>query len=135
MANYFSTRNNNQPKKDELRKALAALTLEEKTAHKEYLDSVCNLVTNKPGLTAKQYANMLSDNNEERNSIKISISMMGYMAKKAQNKNNSICNTPSIPNLERVIKTITRRFVEIDANNNPLGTVEYQETKFVYYMD
>lgn len=134
MANYFSTRNNNQPKKDELRKALAALTLEEKTAHKEYLDSVCNLVTNKPGLTAKQYANMLSDNNEERNSIKSSISMMGYMAKKAQNKNNSICNTPSIPNLERVIKTITRRFVEIDANGNPLNTVEYQETKFVYYM-
>ena len=135
MANYFSTRNNNQPKKDELRKALAALTLEEKTAHKEYIDSVCNLITNKPGLTARQYADMLSDNDEERNSIKISISMMGYMAKKAQNKNNSICNTPSIPNLERVIKTITRRFVEIDTNDNPLGTVEYQETKFVYYMD
>lgn len=135
MANYFSTRNNNQPKKDELRKALAALTLEEKTAHNEYLDSLCKLITNKPGLTASQYANMLSNNDEERNSIKISISMMGYMAEKAQDKNNSICDTPSIPNLQRGIKTITRRFVEIDDNDNPLGTIEYQETKFVYYVD
>lgn len=135
MANYFSTRNNNQPKKDELRKALAALTLEEKNAHKEYIDSLCKLIANKPGLTASQYANMLSNNDEERNSIKISISMMGYMAEKAQDKNNSICDTPSIPNLQRGIKTITRRFVEIDDNDNPLGTIEYQETKFVYYAD
>lgn len=135
MANYFSTRNNNQPKKDELRKALAALTLEEKTAHNEYLDSLCKLIANKPGLTASQYANMLSNNDEERNSIKISINMMGYMAEKAQDKNNSICDTPSIPNLQRGIKTITRRFVEIDDNDNPLGTIEYQETKFVYYVD
>lgn len=135
MANYFSTRNNNQPKKDELRKALAALTLEEKNAHKEYIDSLCKLIANKPGLTASQYANMLSNNDEERNSIKISISMMGYMAEKAQDKNNSICDTPSIPNLQRGIKTITRRFVEIDDNDNPLGTIEYQETKFVYYVD
>ena len=135
MANYFSTRNNNQSKKIELREALAALTLEEKNAHNEYLDSLCELITNKPGLTASQYANMLSNNDEERNSIKISIGMMGYMAEKAQNKNNSVCDTPSIPNLQRGIKTTTRRFVEIDANGNPLGTVEYQETKFIYYMD
>lgn len=135
MANYFSTRNNNQSKKIELREALAALTLEEKNAHSEYLDSLCELITNKPGLAASQYANMLSNNDEERNSIKISIGMMGYMAEKAQNKNNSVCDTPSIPNLQRGIKTITRRFVEIDANGNPLDTVEYQETKFVYFMD
>lgn len=135
MANYFSTRNNNQPKKDELRKALAALTREEKIAREEYLHSVCDLIINKPCLTAVQYANMLSNNAEECKSIKNSISMMGYMAEKAQNKNNSVCDTPSIPNLQRGIKTITRRFVEIDANDNPLGTVEYQETKFVYYMD
>ena len=135
MANYFSTRNSNQSKKIELREALAALTLEEKNAHKEYIDSLCELIANKPGLTASQYANMLSNNDEERNSIKISIGMMGYMAEKAQNKNNSVCDTPSIPNLQRGIKTTTRRFVEIDANGNPLGTVEYQETKFVYFMD
>ena len=135
MANYFSTRNNNQPKKDELHKALAALTREEKIAREEYLHSVCDLIANKPCLTAVQYANMLSNNTKECKSIKNSISMMGYMAEKAQNKNNSVCDTPSIPNLQRGIKTITRRFVEIDANDNPLGTVEYQETKFVYYMD
>lgn len=135
MANYFSTRNNNQSKKIELREALAALTLEEKNAHKEYLDSLCELITNKPGLASSQYANMLSNNDEERNSIKISISMMGYMAEKAQDENNSVCDTPSIPNLRREIKTITRRFVEIDANGNPLGTVEYQENKFIYHMD
>lgn len=135
MTNYFSTRNKNCPKKDELRQALAALIHEEKIAHEEYLHSVRNLITNKPGLTSAQYANMLSNDAEERKSIKVSIGMMGAMAEEAQDENSRICADPSIRNLRRKVKTVTRRFVEIDANGNPLGTVEYQENKFTYYME
>lgn len=135
MTTYFSTRNKNCPKKDELRQALTALVREEKIAHEEYLHCVRNLITNKPGLTSAQYANMLSNDAEERKSIKVSIGMMGFMAEDAQSKNSRFCYNPSIRNLRRKVKTITRRFVEIDANGNPLGTVEYQENKFTYHME
>lgn len=134
MTTYFSTRNKNCPKKDELHRALAALIREEKIAHEEYLHCVRNLIANKPGLTSAQYANMLSNDAEERKSIKVSIGMMGVMAEGAQKKNGN-CYNPSIRNLRRKVKTITRRFVEIDANGNPLGTVEYQENKFTYHME
>ena len=136
MANYFSTRNANCSKKTELREALAALLHEEECAHEEYLRSVRNLITAKPGLTSTQYANMLSDNPEERNSIKTSIGVMAYMAEEARrDKKSEICECPSIPNLRRKVKTVTRRFVEIDANGNPLGTIECQEEHYTYHME
>lgn len=135
MANYFTTRHSNASKKEELYRALAAILSEEEAAHDDYLRSVREVITHHPNLTAQQYANMLSNDAEERKSIKISIGMMGAMAEDARDKNSHICDTPSIPNLRRKVKTITRRFVEIDTNGNPLGTVEYQEHKFTYHMD
>lgn len=135
MANYFNTRRSNSPKKEELYRALAAILAEEETAHDDYLRSVREVITRHPGLTAQQYANMLADNAEERNSIKISIGMMGVMAEEARDKNNHICNTPSIPSLKRKRECVKRRFIEIDENNNPLGTMEIVERKTTYYMD
>lgn len=136
MANYFSTRNNNSSKKDELRRALAALTYEEECAHQEYLRSVRDVIARHPGLTAQQYAAMLADNAEERSSVKISIGMMGAMADEARrHKNSDICQNPSIPSLKRKHERVKRRFIEIDENNNPLGTMEFEECKTTYYMD
>lgn len=136
MANYFSTRNNNAPKKEELYQALAAILSEEKAAHEEYLRSVRNLIAAKPGLTSAQYANMLSNDPEERNSIKTSIGVMAYMAEDARrDKESKICECPSIPNLRRKVKTITRRFVEIDPDGNPIGTIECQEEHYTYHME
>ena len=136
MANYFSTRNNNSSKKDELRKALAAIRIEEDAAHEEYLHSVRETITRHPNLTAQQYANMLADNAEERNSIKISIGVMGAMADEARNyKNSEICKNPSLPSLTRKHERVKRRFIEIDENNNPLGTMEIEECKTTYYME
>lgn len=135
MANYFATRHNNAPKKEELYRALAALLAEEEAAHDNYLRSVREVITRHPGLTAQQYASMLADNAEERSSIKLSIGMMGAMAEDARNKNSHLCDTPSIPSLKRKRERIKRRFIEIDENNNPLGTMEIEECKTTYYMD
>lgn len=136
MTNYFATRHNNAPKKEELYRALAAILYEEEAAHDDYLRSVQEVITRHPGLTAQQYASMLTDNAEERASIKISIGMMGAMAEEARNcKNSEICKNPSIPSLKRKRERIKRRFIEIDENNNPLGTMEIEECKTTYYMD
>ena len=136
MTNYFTTRHSNAPKKEELYRALAAILSEEEAAHDEYLRSVREVITRHPGLTAQQYANMLADNAEERKSIKISIGMMGAMASEAHNhKNSEICKNPSIPSLKRKHERVQRRFIEIDENNNPLGTMVIEECKTIYYMD
>lgn len=135
MTNYFTTRHSNASKKEELYRALAAILSEEEAAHDEYLRSVREVITRHPGLTAQQYANMLADNAEERNSIKISIGMMGVMAEDARDKNSHICDTPSIPSLKRKRERVKRRFIEIDENNNPLGTMVIEECKTTYYMD
>lgn len=135
MANYFATRHSNASKKEELYRALAAILSEEEAAHDEYLRSVREVITRHPGLTAQQYANMLADNAEERNSIKISIGMMGVMAEDARDKNSHICDTPSIPSLKRKRERVKRRFIEIDENNNPLSTMVIEECKTTYYMD
>lgn len=135
MANYFTTRHSNASKKEELYRALAAILSEEEAAHDDYLRSVQEVITRHPGLTAQQYASMLTDNAEERASIKISIGMMGVMAEEARNKNNHICDTPSIPSLKRKHERVKRRFIEIDENNNPLGTMVIEECKTTYYMD
>ena len=136
MTNYFATRNANAPKKEELYQALAAILSEEKAAREEYLRSVRDVITRHPGLTSAQYANMLANNAEERSSVKISIGMMGAMADEARRyKNSEICKNPSIPSLKRKHERIKRRFIEIDENNNPLGTMEIEECKTTYYMD
>lgn len=135
MTNYFATRNANAPKKEELYRALAAILSEEEAAHDNYLRSVREVITRHPGLTAQQYASMLTDNAEERASIKLSIGMMGAMAEDARNKNSHLCDTPSIPSLKRKHERVKRRFIEIDENNNPLGTMEIEECKTTYYMD
>ena len=136
MTNYFATRHANAPKKEELYRALAAILSEEEAAHDEYLRSVREVITRHPNLTAQQYANMLADNAEERNSIKISIGVMGAMADEARNyKNSEICKNPSLPSLKRKHERVKRRFIEIDENNNPLGTMEIEECKTTYYME
>ena len=135
MANYFATRHANAPKKEELYRALAAIRIEEDAAHEEYLRSVRDVITRHPGMTSAQYANMLADNAEERSSVKISIGMMGAMADEARrHKNSDICQNPSLPSLKRKHERVKRRFIEIDENNNPLGTMEIVECKTTYYM-
>ena len=71
MTNYFTTRHSNASKKEERYRALADILSEEEAAHDEYLRSVREVITRHPGLTAQQYANMLADNAEERNSISL----------------------------------------------------------------
>ena len=136
MSNYFTTRNELSSKKIELLAALAEIYEIENNAHQDYLHELRDAIAKHPNLTAAQYAAILGKNKEERESIQLSIGMMGYMAE-AHRKNWTTCgyptcNDPSMPNLRRKAKTITRHFIEVDEDGNPLGTLETSETKFTY---
>ena len=141
MANYFSNRNANYSKKMALRAELHNLCKQEQAEHFDYIMRVQNLIASRPGLTATQYAMLLSDNASERESIRTSIGNMGYVAEhhrkfvegKLPNWENDL--TPTMPKLKRKWITVKRRFIEVDENNQPIGTHEYEECKHTYSME
>lgn len=137
MSNYFTTRNELSSKKTELLAALWEIYKTENRAHSDYLRELQDTITKHPNLTAAQYAAILGKNQKERESIQLSIGMMGYMAEACRKnrtdyEDNPICKEPSMPHLSRKQKTITRHFIEVDEDGNPLGTLETSETKFTY---
>lgn len=132
MANYFSNRDANYLKKVELRKALHAIHVQEKVERKDYLHNVEAIIKSKPGLTAKQYANLLSDSAEERNSISASIVGMAFNATQYRLGHEKVCSKPSIPTLTRKRDIIKRRFMELDETGNSLGIHEITQCKTVY---
>ena len=141
MANYFSNLNKNHSKKNELREALKAIYTQEHLERFNYLSELESLIKSRPGLTASQYAALLSTDTCERNSIRTSIGNMGYVAEhhrkfvagKLPNWETDL--DPSMPKLVRKEHTITRRFIEVDENNQPIGTHEYEEFKYTYSME
>ena len=146
MANYFSERNELENKIRDLTITLKSLHDTKKSARQNYLSELANLIKSHPGLTATQYAMLMSNDACERNSIQMSISSMGYMAE-AHEKNwnargiclnghpQKICSNPSMPSLKRKEITVKRRFIEVDENNQPIGTHEYEELKYTYSME
>ena len=137
MSNYFTTRNELASKKAELLAALEEIYKIESNAHYDYLRELQDVITKHPNLTAAQYAAILGKNKKERESIQLSIGMMGYMAEaccknRTDYEDNPICKEPSMPRLSRKQKTITRHFIEVDEDGNPLGTLETSETKYTY---
>lgn len=141
MANYFSNLNNNLSKKASLRAELRAISIQEKIERNDYLMRVQNLITSRPGLTASQYAMLLSDNACERESIRTSIGNMAYVAehhrKFVEGKLGKYESdlTPTMPKLKREEITIKRRFIEVDENNQPIGIHEFEECKYTYSME
>lgn len=139
MANYFTTRNELSSKKAELLAALEKIYEAENHAHSNYLRELHALIQKRPDLTAAQYAAILGQTPEERESIQISIGMMGYMAeaslKNWKNYGRPVCDDPSMPHLRRKEKTITRHFIEVDENGNRIGDFETSETKYTYSIE
>lgn len=141
MANYFSNRNNNLSKKAALRTELRNIRKQEEAERIDYIMRVQNLIASRPGLTASQYAMLLSDNACERESIRTSIGNMAYVAehhrKFVTGKLGKFESdlTPTLPALKREEITIKRRFIEVDENNQPIGTHEYEDFKYTYSME
>lgn len=141
MANYFSNRNNNYSKKMALIAELDSIRKQEQAERTDYIMRVQNLIASRPGLTASQYAMLLSDNASERESIRTSIGNMGYVAEhhrkfvtgKLGNYETDL--TPTMPKLKRKEITIKRRFIEVDENNQPIGTHEFEEFKYTYSIE
>lgn len=143
MANYFSERNELENKIHDLILTLDSLRRTKDDARQNYLSELAHLIKSRPGLTASQYAMLMSNDACERNSIQMSISNMGYMAEAYKknlrtlpyyggNDSHVVCANPSMPSLKRKQTTVKRRFIEVDENNMPIGTHETTEWRTTY---
>ena len=141
MANYFSERNELENKIRDLTITLNSLHDAKKDARQNYLSELARLIKSRPGLTASQYAMLLSDNACERESIRTSIGNMAYVA---EHHRDFVAGklgrfesdlTPTMPKLKRREISVKRRFIEVDENNQPIGTHEYEEFKYTYSME
>lgn len=143
MANYFSERNELDSKIRELIHSIDSLRRTKDDARQNYLAELAHLIKSRPGLTATQYAMLMSNDACERNSIQVSISGMGYMAEAHEKGWNArgicfngnpqkVCNNPSMPSLKRKYTRVERRFIEVDENNQPIGTHETIEWRTTY---
>ena len=141
MANYFSERNELENKIRDLAIALNSLRDTKKNARQNYLSELARFIKSRPGLTASQYAMLLSDNACERESIRTSIGNMAYVA---EHHRDFVAGklgrfetdlTPTLPALKRKEIAVKRRFIEVDENNQPIGTHEVEEYKYTYSME
>ena len=141
MANYFSERNELENKIRDLTITLNSLHDAKKDARQNYLSELARLIKSRPGLTASQYTMLLSDNACERESIRTSIGNMAYVA---EHHRDFVAGklgrfesdlTPTMPKLKRREISVKRRFIEVDENNQPIGTHEYEEFKYTYSME
>lgn len=145
MANYFSERNELNSKIRELTQALNSLRDTKDDARQNYLAELARLIKSRPGLTASQYAALMGGDADERNSVQMSISGMGYMAEAHRNNKRTypycdnyapmVCRNPSMPSLKRKQTMVKRRFIEVDENNMPIGTHETHEYRTVYSIE
>ena len=139
MSNYFTTRNELASEKTKLLAALEKIYEAESNAHHDYLRELYATIEKHPDLTAAQYAAILGKSAEERESIQLSIGMMGYMSeaslKNRKNYGRPVCDDPTMPELRRKEKTITRHFIEVDENGNRIGDFETSETKYTYSIE
>ena len=128
MANYFSERNELENKIRDLTITLNSLHDAKKDARQNYLSELARLIKSRPGLTASQYTMLLSDNACERESIRTSIGNMAYVA---EHHRDFVAGklgrfesdlTPTMPKLKRREISVKRRFIEVDENNQPIGT-------------
>ena len=145
MANYFSERNELNSKIRELTQALNNLHNTKNDARQNYLAELARLIKSRPGLTASQYAALMGGDADERNSVQMSISGMGYMSEAHRNNRRTypycgdnahmVCSNPSMPSLRRKQTMVKRRFIEVDENNMPIGTHETREYRTVYSIE
>jgi hypothetical protein len=141
MANYFSNRNKYEHRKAELNNALREIYRQEAVERENYITELTNLIKSRPNLTADQYAMLLTKNASERESIRTSIGNMAYVAEHhrkfvaGQLAKFEEDMWPTMPKLKRKEITVKRRFIEVDEDNNPIGTHEVEEYKYTYSME
>ena len=134
MTNHFQNRKKANHEMDILRMQLHDLRVRDEIEHREYLSQLRGVMVNHPNKTAAQIAALMTDDETERTSIKASVAGLGYASVDSRRKYPTI-KKPTMPEMRREAKKITRRFLEVDDTGMVLDTFTKEEEQYIYSIE
>lgn len=134
MSNHFQNRKQANIEMDALRTQLQALRIKDEEEHRDYLRQLRGVMANNPNRTAAQIAAIMTDDEDERTSIKASVVGLASASASSRRPHPTVKN-PTMPEMRRNFKTITRRFLEIDDDGNVLGSFTKEDVRYTYSIE
>ena len=134
MSNHFQNRKQANAKMDALRIQLRALRINDEEEHRDYLKQLRGVMAKNPNRTAAQIAAIMTNDEDERTSIKASIVGLAS-ASASSRRHHPVVKYPTMPEMRRNFKTVTRRFLEVDEDGNVLGSFTKEDVRYVYSIE
>ena len=134
MANHFQNRKQANIEMDALRKQLNDLRAKDEEEHRDYLKQLRSVMANNPNKTAAQIAAIMTKDKDERTSIKMSVVGLAS-ASASSRRSHPIVKNPTMPEMRRDFKTVTRRFLEVDEDGNVLGSFTKEDVRYTYSIE
>ena len=134
MSNHFQNRKKANIEMEMLRMQLHGLRVRDEIEHREYLNQLRGVMANHPNKTAAQIAAIMTEDENERTSIKASVAGLGYASEDSRRKHPAVKN-PTMPEMRRGFKKVTRRFLEVDETGMVLGSFTKEEEQYTYSIE
>lgn len=134
MTNHFQNRKQANIEMDALRMQLHELRIKDEVEHREYLKQLRGVMAKNPNRTAAQIAAIMTNDEDERTSIKASIVGLASASASSRCPHPTVKN-PTMPEMRRNFKTVTRRFLEIDDDGNVLGSFTKEDVRYTYSIE
>lgn len=134
MSNHFQNRKKANIEMEMLRMQLHGLRVRDEIEHREYLNQLRGVMANHPNKTAAQIAAIMTEDENERTSIKASVAGLGYASEDSRRKYPTV-KKPTMPEMRRDCKKVTRRFLEVDETGMVLGSFTKEEEQYTYSIE
>ena len=134
MSNHFQNRKKANIEMEMLRMQLHGLRVRDEIEHREYLNQLRGVMANHPNKTAAQIAAIMTEDENERTSIKASVAGLGYASEDSRRQYPTVKN-PTMPEMRRGFKKVTRRFLEVDETGMVLGSFTKEEEQYTYSIE
>ena len=134
MANHFQNRKKANIEMEMLRMQLHDLRVRDEIEHREYLSQLRGVMVNHPNKTAAQIAAIMTEDENERTSIKASVAGLGYASHDSRRMYPTVKN-PTMPEMRRESKKVTRRFLEVDDTGMVLNSFTKEEEQYTYSIE
>ena len=134
MANHFQNRKKTNIEMEMLRMQLHDLRVRDEIEHRKYLQQLRSVMVSHPNKTAAQIAALMTDDETERTSIKASVAGLGYASYDSRREYPTV-KKPTMPEMRRNYKKVTRRFLEVDDTGMVLNTFVKEEEQYIYSIE
>ena len=134
MSNHFQNRKKANIEMEMLRRQMFDIRVKDEIEHREYLSQLRSVMVKNPNKTAAQIAAIMTEDENERTSIKASVAGLGYASVDSRRKYPTV-KKPTMPEMRRDSKKVTRRFIEVDETGMVLDTFTKEEEQYIYSIE